>query len=329
MYATGEERNLDSFDEFYGWIPDDEPSNHRRSTTPGTRCNGCGCHQRDNNNSSALNKEPETRATNEEKSPNKTKGISIRVLVGGPNNVQVSVQRATARNNDVSAQARRGHGTSRNAASQKKQNSEPIAARSPERFVGDMANTSTWDPFDGRELLFSDDFGSLKVSRLANLDTQLKIGSGSTDDLIMSTHCARELGVLSKMSTNFEDPCLRSISGHSTAVNGILRKVQFRLRGSSVTFCRNFWVCDAIDGIVDVMIGASFIKENFKMLFEKQNASLFGVWHTIKKETEEQKREREEKEREQKKKVEELEKKRREREEKQRREDERRSNSRK
>ncbi|KAI0901161.1 hypothetical protein F4806DRAFT_492050 [Annulohypoxylon nitens] len=189
--------------------------------------------------------------------------------------------------------ARRGRGIRKNAAYWKERNRDPDA-----------------HPFDGRELLFSDKHGGLKVPRLANLDTQLKINNGSQDDLVMSSHCARELGIMDKMSTNFEDPCLQSISGHSTTVKGILRNVQFRLKGSSVTFSRSFWVCDAINGIVDVMIGANFIKDNFKMLFEKvkEFASSFATWFTKKKkETPEQKREREEQEREQKIKISQLE----------------------
>lgn len=165
-------------------------------------------------------------------------------------------------------------------------------------------------------MLFSDEHGSLKVTGLANLDTQLKIRNGGRDDLIMSPHFAREMGILDQMSTDFEDPCLQSISGHSTVVKGILRNVQFRLKGSSITFRRSFWVCDAIDGTVDVMIGASFIKDNFGMLFEKvkECVSSFATWFSKKKETPEQKREREEQERQQKIKANELEIKRLERE---------------
>ncbi|KAI1772805.1 hypothetical protein F4818DRAFT_125302 [Hypoxylon cercidicola] len=192
----------------------------------------------------------------------------------------------------IQHKARRGRGTRRNAAYWKERNSDANA-----------------DLFDERELLFSNEHGGLKVSRLANLDTQLKITQGKSDDLIMSSHCARELGILEDISPDFEDPCLQSISGHSTAVKGILRNIQFRLKGSSVTFRRNFWICDAINGIVDIMIGANFIKDNFKMLFEKvkECASTFATWFSKKKETPEQKKEREELERQQKIRINELE----------------------
>ncbi|ETS76969.1 hypothetical protein PFICI_10843 [Pestalotiopsis fici W106-1] len=179
---------------------------------------------------------------------------------------------------------RRGRGARKNNAYWKQINSE--------------VNTN---PFDGRELLFDDGNGSLKAPRMANLDTQLKISKHKGDDLVMSSHCAKELGLLGRISSDFEDPCLRSISGHSTAVKGILRNVQFRLKGGSVTFRRDFWVSDSINDIVDVMIGANFIKDHFKLLFErvKECVSTFATWFSKKRETPEQKAEREERERQQ------------------------------
>ncbi|KAI0188381.1 hypothetical protein EV127DRAFT_133169 [Xylaria flabelliformis] len=179
---------------------------------------------------------------------------------------------------------RRGRGARRNNAYWKQRNDEQDT-----------------NLFDDRELLFQDEHGSLKASRLANLDTQLKIQKHAGDDLVMSAHCARDLGLFDRLSTDFDDPCLQSISGHSTAVLGVLRNVQFRLKGSSVTFRRDFWVCESLNNIVDVMIGANFIKDNFKMLFEKVKdcVSSFATWFSKKKETPEQKKEREERERQQ------------------------------
>ncbi|KAI0556221.1 hypothetical protein F4679DRAFT_578341 [Xylaria curta] len=179
---------------------------------------------------------------------------------------------------------RRGRGARRNNAYWKQRNDEPDT-----------------NLFDDRELLFQDEHGSLKASRLANLDTQLKIQKHAGDDLVMSAHCAKDLGLFDRLSTDFDDPCLQSISGHSTAILGVLRNVQFRLKSSSVTFCRDFWVCESLNNIVDVMIGANFIKDNFKMLFEKVKdcVSSFATWFSKKKETPQQKKEREERERQQ------------------------------
>ncbi|KAF7524529.1 hypothetical protein G7054_g11407 [Neopestalotiopsis clavispora] len=154
------------------------------------------------------------------------------------------------------------------------------------------------NPFDNRELLFKDEAGRLKISRVANLDTQLKFPEHSGHDLVISTHCARDLGLLDR---------------HSTAMRGIVRNVQFRLRGTSVTIHRDFWVCDALNDVVPIMIGASFIAEHFDLLFEKamecickakecickakERFCTFAAWFSKKKETPEQKAEREERQR--------------------------------
>ena len=152
--------------------------------------------------------------------------------------------------------------------------------------------------FDNREVLFTDQKGRLATPGLASLDTQLKVTNG----LVMSSRYAKEIGLDQNISTEFIDPCLRSISGHITPVVGILRNVNFRLKGTSVTFSRDFWVCDAIDSLVDIMVGASFIAENFKLLFDrfKSLCSTFAGWFSTKKETPEEKAQREEQERRQK-----------------------------
>lgn len=133
---------------------------------------------------------------------------------------------------------------------------------------------------------------------MANLDTGLKVPGG----LIMSSYYAKELGRHQDISQDFVDPCLRSISGHMTPVTGILRDVAFRLKGSSITFKRDFFICDAIDGLVDIMFGASFIKNQFKLLFErvKECLGIFATWFSTKKESTEEKAERERRERDQK-----------------------------
>ena len=140
---------------------------------------------------------------------------------------------------------------------------------------------------------------------LANLDTGLKVQGG----LVMSARYAKDIGKFSSISSDFSDPCLQSVSGHSTPVIGILRDLRFRLKGSSVTFIRDFYVCDAIDGLVDIMAGAEFIKEQFKLLFGRvrQFCSAFSTWFCRKKESPEEKEERERQQRQQKIKANELE----------------------
>ena len=117
----------------------------------------------------------------------------------------------------------------------------------------------------------------------------------------MSSRYAKELGRYGDISRDFADPCLRSVSGHDTAVTGILRNVTFRLAGTSVTFTRDFFVCDAIDELVDIMAGTEFIRNQFKLLFGKvrEFASTFATWFSTKKEDAREKAERERREREQ------------------------------
>lgn len=136
---------------------------------------------------------------------------------------------------------------------------------------------------------------------MANLDTGLKVPGG----LIMSSQYAKELERYQDISRDFVDPCLQSISGHLTPVTGILRDVVFRLKGTSVTFKRDFYVCDAIDGLVDIMLGASFITNQFKLLFDRVKAlgsgakaalNTFATWFSTRKESKGEKLERERRE---------------------------------
>ncbi|MCJ1465954.1 hypothetical protein MMC07_004573 [Pseudocyphellaria aurata] len=176
---------------------------------------------------------------------------------------------------------RRGHSRRRNDASR--------------RAFNKSNNT---DPFDDRECLFEGKDGRLTMPALANLDTGLKVPGG----LIMSSRYAKEIGMYPDISKDFVDPYMQSISGHHTPVTGVLRNVKFRLKGTSITFVRDFYVCDAIDPLVDIMIGASFINNLFNLLFEDDKGYLgtFATWFSTKKETEKEKQEREQREREQK-----------------------------
>ncbi|KAJ9604041.1 metalloprotease [Cladophialophora chaetospira] len=163
--------------------------------------------------------------------------------------------------------------------------------RKNDAYWSDATNANAKDLFDDRDCLFPDADGRLVMPALANLDTQLKVTNG----LVMSSRYAKEIGRYDDISKDFVDPCLQSISGHITPVIGILRNMPFRLKGTSVTFHRDFWICDAIDSVVDVMVGASFIAENFKLLFDKFQSlcSTFAGWFSTRKETPEEKAERE------------------------------------
>lgn len=112
----------------------------------------------------------------------------------------------------------------------------------------------------------------------------------------MSARYARHVLQRTDMSTEYVDPFLHSVSGHKTPISGVLRDVVFRLKGASVTFKRDIWVCDAIDGIVDVMLGAQFVAEHFNLLFARVK-SLFAGWFATARESEAEKEEREARER--------------------------------
>jgi uncharacterized protein with von Willebrand factor type A (vWA) domain len=118
----------------------------------------------------------------------------------------------------------------------------------------------------------------------------------------MSARYAEQMNSGRNISTDFQDPCMRSVSGHITPMSGIIRDMVFRLKGTSVTLKRDVWVCDALDNIVDVMLGAQFIKEQFHLLFSRVKefaTSLFAGWFSSRKESREEKEERESRERKQ------------------------------
>jgi hypothetical protein len=116
----------------------------------------------------------------------------------------------------------------------------------------------------------------------------------------MSARYAEQVHGGRGISTDFQDPYMRSVSGHVTPMRGIIRDVVFRLKGTSVTLTRDVWVCDALDNIVDVMFGAQFIKEQFTLLFSRVKGfatNLFAGWFASRKESKEEKEERKRRER--------------------------------
>ena len=188
---------------------------------------------------------------------------------------------------------RRGRGERRNDGYWKEYNTKIESVRPNE--PGTDPSQTAQDIFDHRECLFEGSDGKITMPALANLDTGMKIPGG----LVMSSHYAKETGLYQNISKDFTDPCMRAISGHDVAVRGIIRNVRFRLKGTSFTFMRDFFICDAID--VDVMVGASFVQEQFHLFFEKVKKcfSRFGAWFATKKESVKEREERQRRELEQ------------------------------
>lgn len=85
------------------------------------------------------------------------------------------------------------------------------------------------------------------------------------------------------MDTNFEHPRVKTLAGSELSIQGVVRDMQFRLKGSNKTFCRDFFVSDALDDWYDFVLGKDFMKKNFDMLFgpggkvQKMIGGLFGT----------------------------------------------------
>ncbi|KAK5713361.1 metalloprotease [Elasticomyces elasticus] len=172
---------------------------------------------------------------------------------------------------------RRGRGKRRNAAYWREQGGEVI------------------DPFDDRECLFADRSGRIVAPARANLDTGLKVSTG----MIMSSFYAKTIGRYEEIASDFVEPNLTSITGHHTPVESILRDVYFRAKGSSVTLRGDFFVCDAIDGLVDIMFGASFLKDHLCLFFKKAKetvVSMFAPWFPARKPSSKERSEQEKRE---------------------------------
>jgi hypothetical protein len=94
----------------------------------------------------------------------------------------------------------------------------------------------------------------------------------------MSEHWANENGKLSQISKDFKDPGMQSVSGHKMLIDGILRNVVFNLRGSTVTYRRDVYVCKQLNGWADMVIGAKFMAGQFAVLFSKVKKMFAGIF---------------------------------------------------
>ena len=84
------------------------------------------------------------------------------------------------------------------------------------------------------------------------------------------------------MDTKFEHPRVKTLGGSELSIQGVVRDMQFRLKGSNKTFRRDFFVSEALDDWYDFVLGKDFMKKNFDMLFrpggkvQKMIGGLFG-----------------------------------------------------
>lgn len=167
---------------------------------------------------------------------------------------------------------RRGRGTRRNNAywKNRSQDSMPVSLYRTTCILS-LLTERLQDFFRARDCLFADSNGKLVVPALADLDSGLRT-SGPTDCSIISPEYAKHIGRFKDMSTDFEDPRLRDVSGNPTPMKGIMKDVAFRLKGCSETFRHDFYVSDLLgnEGLVSVIImfGTKFMQDHFASLFQ-------------------------------------------------------------
>jgi hypothetical protein len=105
--------------------------------------------------------------------------------------------------------------------------------------------------FFTRDVEFRFPSGTPNLAR-CRLDSQCEV------PLLFSTHWARENDKLSQVSRDFKDPGMMSVSGHEIKVDGVLRNMVFNLRGSTVTYRRDVFVCGDLDGWADMVAGTKY-----------------------------------------------------------------------
>ena len=94
----------------------------------------------------------------------------------------------------------------------------------------------------------------------------------------MSEHWARENDKWHAVSSDFRDPGVQSVSGHKMQINGILRNMVFNLKGSTVTYRRDVYVCPQLNTWADMVFGAKFMAEQFAVLFSKAKKIFAGIF---------------------------------------------------
>jgi len=69
------------------------------------------------------------------------------------------------------------------------------------------------------------------------------------------------------------------ITDDQMQVSGIIRKLPFRIRGTSRTFFQDFIVAKALDDVADTVIGWQFMWQEFGLLFEDVRDKLTGSFN--------------------------------------------------
>jgi hypothetical protein len=83
----------------------------------------------------------------------------------------------------------------------------------------------------------------------------------------ISLRYLKKIGKEREMSTDLTDSNLFDTCGGK--VQGIVRNMAFRVKGTSITFRKDFFMTDMLDDLVNVVFGWSFMASEFNLLFEK------------------------------------------------------------
>ena len=116
----------------------------------------------------------------------------------------------------------------------------------------------------------------LTMSGTSILDTQSDVPHA------VSRHWVREAGREAEISTDFKAPATRSLSGHDIFFSGIVRNMVFNIQGSRMTYRRDFYVCDQLEGVADFILGKHFIRDNIALLFGKAKKMIAGWFRHMK-----------------------------------------------
>ncbi|KAH6667967.1 hypothetical protein B0J14DRAFT_175404 [Halenospora varia] len=135
-----------------------------------------------------------------------------------------------------------------------------------------MGSDDPEDPdFFTRDFEFRSSDGSPNLAR-CRLDSQCHI------PFIVSEHWAQENGKMSDIIADFKDPGVQSVSGHKLQLDGILRNMIFNVKGSTVSYRRDVYVCKQLNNWTDMIAGAKFMAEQFAVLFSKTKKMFAGIF---------------------------------------------------
>lgn len=134
--------------------------------------------------------------------------------------------------------------------------------------------------FFSTEMFVRDRSGGPQIPAIGRQDSLCAV------PLVCSARWIREMNQESAVTRDVKCPGTTSIGGHEVSFQGVVRNMVFTLKG--LTFRRDVWVCDQLDYLYDFVFGASFIKQNFRLLFQKMfrgTKNIFAGWFTKSKET--------------------------------------------